>query len=56
MQHAVDPDKDLVQVPRVPGFGLPPTEPSGEIRTCSATVRELDARDNQDARKPRLKT
>src|SRR5438270_4723144 len=33
MQHAVDPDEDLIEVPRVSGFGSPPTEPSGELST-----------------------
>src|SRR4051794_26459393 len=33
MKHAVDPDEDLVEVPRLSRFGSPPTEPFGEIRT-----------------------
>jgi hypothetical protein len=33
MQHAVDPDEDLVEVPRVSRFGPPPSEPPDEVRT-----------------------
>jgi hypothetical protein len=33
MQHAIDPDEDLVEVPGVSRFGAPPTEAPGEVRT-----------------------
>ena len=33
MQHAVNPDEDLVEVLRVSRFGSPPSEPPGEVRT-----------------------
>ena len=33
MQHAIDPNEHLVEVPCVPGPGSPPPEPSGEVRT-----------------------
>ena len=33
VQHAVDPDEHLIEVPGVSGLGSPPPEPSGEVRT-----------------------
>ena len=65
VQHAVDPDEHLVEVPGVSGLGSPPAEPSGEVRTKfpapvpDALVGHDHAalgQDQLDVRKLRLKT
>jgi hypothetical protein len=65
VQHAVDPDEHLVEVPSVSGLGSSPPEPSGEVcaefrhqcRTLSwVTITPRSARISSTSRKLRLKT
>ena len=50
VQHAVDPDEHLVEVPGVSRLGSAPSEPSGEIRTkFPAPVPDALVRDHHAA-------